>query len=275
MAADSNDWNTAAERIDTRGTESFYTTWDNNNLYLNWSGRALDTADLFVYINTAPTGGATSTWTGGNTLPTPFNGANYVFYCRNSSTDSLLSGSSPSVYAHIRSAERCQLWEQLHVVRIPFSDIGNPDSIKIIPFMQNKSGSQIVSSFPNNGVSQFVRNPVGVEPQPFLSWIKFKRSILGLTPVASSAFDSVAMNRPTWTYSFGSGNFVSSIMLGTGLIYVSVGGASPNITCLTQRGFSNGRILSLRTRPQLCLLANVNEQNGPLFWRGEQFSCRI
>jgi hypothetical protein len=229
------DWNASAERIETsNGTEEFYITWDHSNLYYAWNGRNLGTnGNLFIYMNTGKTGGSTTTWNygGGNHfLPTKFNGANYCFYFDNTSAKGLRDGNNS--YASATFTGDATSSGTITEVRIPLANLGSPDSIKIIPVVQQEGSATIAASMPFDNVGEFSRNPTGAAPQSFLSWIKVQPSALGVTPKSNAKFDSSSVVRPTWTYDLGAGNYAAELSIGTDCIYVSVGGTSPRIISL-------------------------------------------
>jgi hypothetical protein len=234
------DWS-ISERLDQyNGSESFYATWDKSSFYFAWSGTNLSAGDLFLYISTATTGDS-MTWNygGGNhKIDSTFRKARYLYYYDDASNNGLRDGTNG--YGELAFNGEVASSGTVTEIRIPFTDLGSPDSIRIIPFIQQEGGSDILVSLPHDAVSEFVRNPVGKASQKFISCLRLNRTTQGQTPAAVTKIDSATTIKPTWTYPLQpSGSHATSLTIGYRDLYVSVAGSENKLTCLNANGTVN------------------------------------
>jgi hypothetical protein len=237
------EWSVAGDWLDsaklTGGVrDSIFVTWDNTNIYFTWSGRDLSTnGDLFIYMNTGA-GGSNSTWNyasqGTHTISTLFGGANYLFYYDNGSAKGLQNGASG--YSNATFTGEVAATGAVTEIRLPRANIGNPASLKFFAFVQMEATSEIVAALPFGRVGQFVRNPIGIAPQNFISWMRIASFASGSTPRSQVVMDSSGVTKPVYSYSTGS-DPVTGLTVGYDRIYISVGGAAnPGVVALDTAG---------------------------------------
>ncbi|MFH0920914.1 MAG: hypothetical protein V1913_11195 [Fibrobacterota bacterium] len=223
------DWTAVAERIDTRTTDGFYMTWDHDNFYFGWSGRDLSNAgDLFIYISTG-TGGDSMTYDygsyGRHRLPVNFRNANYLVYYVDGTTQGLRDGANG--YSALTFNGTMSSTASFTEIKVPRADLGSPDSIRVVPFIQKEASGEVLASVPYAGVSEFVHNPVGLVSQVFLSWMNAGSQVIDQTPVQIAMFDSSPnLIKPTWVYPLGSTNYAANMSFGNSAVYVAQGGTT-------------------------------------------------
>ena len=138
-----------------RGAQSFYVTWDADDLYLAWQGARWDAdGDLFFYFGTAASTTATMNYNGTHTLPFA---ADYAFYVEDESTYGLKHWSgtawedaaSPGLEIAFDPTAGTE-------VVIPRSVLGSPSSLSLLAFAQEEETNQVWAVFPN-------LNPLGAD----------------------------------------------------------------------------------------------------------------
>jgi hypothetical protein len=177
--ASTSDWNETAEKVDACiSGEKFNITWDNANLYIMWSGRNMEgNGDLFLYISTGAAGKDSTFDHAGygskHAFASTFRSAKYVYFYDNSALKGFKDGGSNWADAAFTGSISSN--SSNTEVKIPFSDMGNPDTVRIIPFVQNESSPEIPASMPYDNVGELVRNRDGPPPLfrqiPAASWL--------------------------------------------------------------------------------------------------------
>lgn len=131
-----------------RGAQSFYATWDGDDLYFAWQGARWDAdGDLFAYLGTGASTTTTMNYSGTHTLPF---GADYAFYVEDESTYGLkewngaswVDAAAPGLDVAFDPGGGAE-------VAIPRPALGDPSSLHLLAFAQEEQGSQVWAAFPN------------------------------------------------------------------------------------------------------------------------------
>ncbi|MEM3886961.1 MAG: hypothetical protein QXO11_00795, partial [Thermoplasmata archaeon] len=186
---DMSDWE-SDELIATRNGKNLYITWDENNIYIGWTGTDWTSeGDLFIYLDTK-TGGTTTSkdWYLTHTLPFE---ADFVFWVENGApgnngldayttqwSGTTYSGSNFIGWSGNKNTE----------IAIPLSDIDATSSsqIKIMVFAQWEEAGNVWNSFPEGNptgsgsqtfTSAYYANglPSGVSPNTYISELDYHR----------------------------------------------------------------------------------------------------
>ena len=156
-----SDWS-SDELLGIRNTKSAYLTWDNNSLYIAYSGTDFGVeSDFFIYFDTIPSSGTniTKDWYGRHQLPFY---ADYLFWIENGNpgANGLDKYSSTTGWSLTTFTGQTYIgWSGNNIteIKIPFIDISTTlnNTIRIIIYAQWEDALNVWNSFPmNNSASQ-------------------------------------------------------------------------------------------------------------------------
>ena len=154
-----SEWSEDTALATDSNSVSLHTTWDEDNLYLAWTGTdwaSIDNgADLFVYFNTSVGGSVLSKdWNFAHTLPFA---ADYGFALEDSNYNQYF-GYDGTTWVDQGQLDNSQIyvgWADNPVTEmaIPWSAIGSPTTLQFMVYAQWQNEGHVWTAFPTNNPS--------------------------------------------------------------------------------------------------------------------------